>query len=76
MDKQQMIEEAKKQAELLLEKAIVDHGDKAVEMLIEKMKELIPGKLDDLALDAIKPKAKEIIKEALLKQVEKISQEV
>lgn len=71
-----MILEVKKQAELMLEKAIVEHGDKAVEMLIEKMKELIPGKLDDLAFDAIKSKAKEIIKEALLKQVEKISQEV
>jgi len=76
MDKQQMIEEAKKQAELLLEKAIAEYGDKAVEMLMEKIAEVIPGKLDDMAIEAIKPKAKEMIKEVLLKQVEKISEQV
>lgn len=68
-----MKEEILKQLELALENLINYKCDLAVEMAVVKLQELIPGKLDDLALEAIKPKLKEVMKDILLKQAEKIS---
>lgn len=69
-----MKDEIKKQFELFLETQLSGGNfDLLVERVKEELKKTIPGKIDDVILDAVMPKLLPIIKEALLKEVEKIS---
>ena len=68
-----MKEEILKQLELAIEKLINDKCDLAVDAGLNKLMEVIPGKIDDVMIEAAKPKIKEVMKAELLKQAEKIS---
>jgi hypothetical protein len=69
-------EEAKKAAELSLE-ALIEAAYPGIKLaLTEKIKDLVPGEQFDGLVDLIVPPAMEIVKVELLKQVEKISEQV
>jgi len=59
--------------EIEVKKQIELNADKAVDIVLEKLKELIPGHVEDgfIALNA--PKLKEVVKAKLLEVAEKIS---
>lgn len=69
-------EKIKALIEVELEKLIEAKSDAVVSALLAELAKAIPGKLDDLALEAVKPQLLPVIKAELLKQVEKISEEV
>ena len=73
---QNAIEEAKKAAELGLEALIVAAMPGLEKALVAKLKELLPGEQFDGLVDLIAPPALDLVKSELLKQVEKISEQV
>ena len=76
MDKAQIISEVKKQLELLLEKGLEQYHDQVMTKALEEIKKAIPGIIDDMAIEAIKPKLMEVSKAEFAKLIEKISEEV
>lgn len=62
--------------EVEIEKYIEEKCDAAVEAGMAKLAALIPGQIDDILLEKIKPEVKASIKAELLKQAEKISPNV
>ena len=66
-------EEALSAVEVAVEKLIEAKADLAIDALLKKVEELIPGALDDAIIESQKPKIKQFIKDALLKEAEKIS---
>ena len=70
------VEEAKKAAELGLEALVVASFPSIETALIAKLKEVVPGENFDSLVDLIVPPAMGVIKTELLKQVEKISEQV
>lgn len=72
-----MKDEIKKQIELFLETQLSGGNfDLIMERVKEELKKTIHGKIDDVILDAVMPKLLPILKDALLKEVEKISDKV
>jgi hypothetical protein len=70
-----IVNELKKQLpaiEKAVEAAIDAKSDAIVAGVLAKLAELIPGKLDDIALEAAKPELQKIVKAELLKQANKI----
>jgi len=65
-------QEILKQVEVAVEAGIEKYSDVAVDMICAKVEELIKGKLDDMAIEALKPELKKVIKEILLSQANKI----
>lgn len=76
MDKKELLEEGKALLEPQVEKLIQDKSDMIVDLALGKLEQLIPGKLDDLALEAAKPEIKDHVKKFLLAEAEKISDRV
>ena len=70
------VEEAKKVAELGLEALVVASFPSIETNLIAELKEVVPGESFDSLVDLIVPPAMGVIKTELLKQVEKISEQV
>jgi len=68
MDKQEILEGVEVAVEAGIEKYVAP----CVEEIIEKLKELIPGGLDDVVLEAAQPEIEKIVKKFLLAQAEKI----
>jgi hypothetical protein len=69
--------EVLKMLEVYLEKFV--QGEKFDALLLTLKAELekaIPGQIDDLVLEAVFPKLMPLLKVALLKEIEKLSQEV
>ena len=73
MDLKPIIEKLLPLLEVEVEKIIEANCDKAVDALVMKLEELIPGSIDNLVLEAAKPELKKVVKVALLAQAEKIS---
>ncbi len=71
-----VVEEAKKAAELGLEALVIASFPSIETALIAKLKEVVPGESFDSLVDLIVPPAMGVIKVELLKQVEKISEQV
>lgn len=54
-------------------KAIVDASyDRLLEMIFEELKKAIPGQIDDMVIDAVKPMIGPKMKELLLAEIAKI----
>lgn len=70
------IEALEPQIEVAVEAAINAKSDMLVDAVLAKVTELIPSKLDDVAVEQIKPEIKAKVKEFLLAQAEKISDKV
>lgn len=70
------IEALEPQIEVAVEAAINAKSDMLVDAVLAKVTELIPSKLDDIAVEQIKPEIKAKVKEFLLAQAEKISDKV
>ena len=70
------VEEAKKAAELGLEALVVASFPSIKSALVAKLKEVVPGEQFDGLVDLIVPPAMDVIQAELLKQVEKISEQV
>lgn len=73
---QNAIEEAKKAAELGLEALIVAAMPGLEKALVAKLKEVLPGEQFDGLVDLIVPPALSLVQSELMKQVEKISEQV
>lgn len=71
-----LLEQGKIQLELAVEKEINDKCDEVVEKILQKIADAIPGGLDNVVIEAAKPKVKEELKKLLLSQAEKISDKV
>lgn len=57
----------------LTAKALVDASyDRVMEMIFEEIKKAIPGTIDDMVIDTIKPVVAPKMKELLLAQIAKI----
>lgn len=69
-------EKVKALVEVELEKAIEAKSDAVVNALLAELAKAIPGQLDDVMIEAAKPKLLPVVKAELLKLVEKISKEV
>jgi hypothetical protein len=67
-----MKQELLKQLEIAVEAGIEKYNDQAVDLICAKVEEAIKGKLDDVAIEALKPELKKIVKEALLGLANKI----
>lgn len=66
----------KAEVEKLLKAAVEANSDMLVDKAFEALEKAIPGQIDDAILEAAKPSAKVAIKEALLKLVDQISDQV
>ena len=70
--------EAKEQVLMIAEeaaKALVDASfDKIMDVVTEELKKVIPGTIDDLVIDAVKPMIAPKLKEILLAEIAKISE--
>ena len=73
---QNAVEEAKKAAELGLEALIVEAMPGLEKALVAKLKEVLPGEQFDDLVDLIVPPALSLVQSELMKQVEKISEQV
>lgn len=73
MEENKALDEAKKAAELGLEALIEAAYPNMQQALVLKLKEVIPGEQFDALVDLIVPPVLGIVKNELLKQVEKIS---
>jgi hypothetical protein len=69
-------EEALAALEVAVEKLIEAKCDEAVEAAFKKIEEVIPGEIDNMILEKVKPEAKAELKKILLAQAEKISDKV
>lgn len=76
MTPEEIKEELLKNTEILLEGVVDLVFDRIALVAVEAIKGAIPGKLDDVILDAIKTKIIESLKQAALEQIEKISDKV
>jgi len=69
-------EDILKLIEVQLKAAVESHSDSTADLLLNKLKEAIPGQIDDAIIEAAKPQLKAAVKAELLKLVDKISAEV
>lgn len=64
----------------LLEQAVkaeIEKGlDQQVDLVLQKLAEIIPGKIDDMVIAQVSPAVKKAVKEELLKLVDKIDGQV
>lgn len=74
--KKAVAEQALPAIEIAVEKLIEARCDEAVDAAFKKIEELIPGMIDDVILEKVKPEAKVELKKVLLAQAEKISDKV
>lgn len=74
--KKAVAEQALPAIEIAVEKLIEARCDEAVDATFKKIEELIPGMIDDVILEKVKPEAKVELKKVLLAQAEKISDKV
>lgn len=65
--------QALKDIEALLKNQLAVAYDPAVAVVADKLKGFFPGQIDDAAIDIIFNAIKPLLKEELLKQVEKVS---
>lgn len=72
-----VLEQLKKMAlpivEQLAKQLIAEQSDLVVDLILEKIKELIPGHFEDGLIEGFKPQIKALVKEQLTAQAEKIS---
>ncbi len=68
----QMEVQAKKDVAALLKNQIGIGFEAGVKVAADKLKELIPGQVDDAVIDMIAPKFAELMKEQLLLQIAKL----
>lgn len=68
--------EAKEQALVIAEaaaKALIDASyDRIMELIFDELKKAIPGQIDDMIIDAVKPMIGPKLKELLLAEIAKI----
>ena len=74
--KKAVAEQALPAIEIAVEKLIEARCDEAVDAAFKKIEEAIPGSIDDMILEKVKPEAKAELKKFLLVQAEKISDKV
>lgn len=65
-----------KHGELFVEGVLADLYEPALKEAVAKVKAAIPGQVDDVVLDLIVANLGPVLKAELLKQVEKLSEEV
>ena len=77
MEASQLLEASKVQAlkdlEVLLKNQVGVAFDAAIELAAGKLKEAIPGEIDDTIIAMVVTSLKPVLKEQLLTQIEKIS---
>ena len=71
-----VLESLKPQVEVLVKAAIEAKSDDLVDLVLAKIAELIPGKLDDALLASLATTIKATVKEAALKAADQISDKV
>lgn len=77
MEVQEILDKAKAQAlkdlQVLLKNQLDLSFDAAAALAIAKLKEAIPGQVDDMVIDVVAPKLIEILKELAAAQIAKVS---
>lgn len=68
----QMEVQAKKDVAVLLKNQVAIGFEAALKEAAEKLKEVIPGDIDNAVIDMFAPKLAELLKEALLAQIAKL----
>lgn len=71
---QSVLESLKPQIEVLAKAAVEKHSDAIVDLVLAKVAELIPGKLDDALLASLAPTIKATVKSAALAAADKIAE--
>lgn len=67
-----IVQEVLAAVEIAVEKAVAEKAEVIVEKVIEALAKAIPGQLDDMLLQTVKPQAQALVKAELLKLADKI----